>query len=190
MSRAYRITVSESLRKVVSGSDHVSTDIQLLEILPREQMAELLAEELKQRGFEDRSSRLVKEFDSAVVEIDPATGKVTVTAEFHEELELQENVSGWADEDFGARGKTEAEERLRDQAKQSLKSEAESEQQTLSQQATDQLEAVLKDLQQELDSVVNRVTAKALKQKAAQLGEIKALTEDLQNGSMTIVLEV
>jgi len=38
---------------------------------------------------------------------------------------------------------------------------------------TDRLEAQLGGLREELDQVVNRVTAEALKRKAAQLGQIK-----------------
>ena len=86
MSRAYRIRVRESLRRVIRAHDRVSTQLELLEVLPPEQMAQLLREEL--------------------------------------------------------------------------------------------------------DQAVNRITAEALKQKAAQIGQIKELTEDPQSGSLTIVLEV
>jgi hypothetical protein len=37
---------------------------------------------------------------------------------------------------------------------------------------------------------MNRVTAEALKQRAAQIGRIRQITEDPEQGSMTIVLEV
>ena len=57
-------------------------------------------------------------------------------------------------------------------------------------EVTDKLEARLGDLRRELDQAVNRVTAEALKRRAAQLGTIKQLTEDPQSGSMTIVVEV
>jgi hypothetical protein len=52
------------------------------------------------------------------------------------------------------------------------------------------LEGHLSDLQKELNEAVNRVTAEALKQKAAQIGQIKEVTEDPQSGSLTIKLEV
>ena len=42
----------------------------------------------------------------------------------------------------------------------------------------------------QLDQATNRATAKALKQKAAQIGQIKELTEDPESGSLTIVVEV
>ena len=53
-----------------------------------------------------------------------------------------------------------------------------------------ELEAALGDISAELDQVVNRVTAEALKQKAGQLGQIKEITEDAENGSLTIKVEV
>ena len=37
---------------------------------------------------------------------------------------------------------------------------------------------------------MNHVTREALKQKAAQLGQIKEMTEDPQSGSLTIKVEV
>ena len=36
MSRAYRVRVRESVRHTVRAEDHVSTSLELLEILPRE----------------------------------------------------------------------------------------------------------------------------------------------------------
>ena len=190
MSRAYRVSVSESLRKVVRGSDHVSTDIELLEVLPKEDMASLLEAELAGQGFERKGDALIKSVDDVIIEIDPATGKVTVTAELHEEVDLKQQTDGWADEDYGSAGKRKAEKRLRKEAKRGLERQAQSREEKLTQEATEQLEGVLRDLQGELDGVVNRVTAQALKQKAAQIGEIKEITEDTENGSMTIVLEV
>ena len=44
--------------------------------------------------------------------------------------------------------------------------------------------------QADFESFWESTTAEALKQKAAQLGQIKEMTEDPQSGSMTIVLEV
>ena len=51
MSRAYRLRVRETLRRVIRASDHVSSQLELLEILPAEQMAELLAKELVGQGY-------------------------------------------------------------------------------------------------------------------------------------------
>ena len=50
MSRSYRLKVRETLRKVIRAEDHVSSQLELLEILPCDQMAELLRQG-KQPGF-------------------------------------------------------------------------------------------------------------------------------------------
>ena len=67
MSRAYRIKVRESLRRVIRAEDRVSTQLEMLEVLPPEQMAELLAEELKRRGFEEKGDALVRKQNGVTV---------------------------------------------------------------------------------------------------------------------------
>lgn len=191
MSRAYRVRVSESLTTVLKASDHVSTQMQILEVLPREAMAELLETELKKRGFQGWDGQLVREEkDGVTIRIDPATATVTVTAEGSEGVKLTGTRDGWADDDWGNRGEDRVKEELRQEMRKELKDKATKKEAELQKRITDKLEGKLLDLRKELDSVVNRVTADALKQKAASLGSIKSITEDEKNGSMTIVLEV
>ena len=54
MSRAYRITVKESETRHLKAGDEISTCLEILEILPPEDMATLLKNELKNRGFEEQ----------------------------------------------------------------------------------------------------------------------------------------
>ncbi len=82
------------------------------------------------------------------------------------------------------------EKELREQLVQSLEKQAQRQAADLQTQVTDRLERELRDLRPELDQAANRVTGAALKQKAAQLGQIKEMTEDPQTGSLTIVVEV
>ena len=190
MSRAYRISVSESLRTVIRGSDHVSTQLQVLEILPRQEMAALQTLELLELGFEEDEECLRRNSGSVCIRVNPLTGEVTVSATMGAEIELEETLHGWGDEDFGEAGRVQAEERLRNEAQGNLKRTAEREQEKLVQQATDELEAALRDIQAELDKAVNRATAAALRLKAAQIGEIRRITEDSETGSMTIIVDV
>jgi hypothetical protein len=189
MSRAYRISVRETLNRVVRAEDHVSTQLELLQILPPEVMARLLRAELEKRGFKSEGDELVREQDGVVVTVDPATGTVTVHAEAAEEVELKGERTTVAGDANGPGAK-----RAREAAKRDLQRELEGKaglhREKLQSQVTDRLEAQLGDLRKELNQAVNRVTAEALKQKAAQLGQIKEMTEDPQSGSMTIVLEV
>ena len=101
MSRAYRIKVRESLRRVLRAHDRVSTQLELLEVLPPEQMAQLLIEELKARGFEEKGGALVRKQKGVTVRVDPAAGTVTVEAEASQEAALEGEKAGRAYDDIG-----------------------------------------------------------------------------------------
>jgi hypothetical protein len=190
MSRAYRIAVRESQNRTIRAEDHVCTDLEILEVLPPEQMAGLLAHELEQRGFErDGTTMVRKEKSGVVISIDINTGTVTASTESAEEAEIEVQREGRAYDDMGQHAEQVREE-LRKQAQQDIERKAGEKTAALQTRVTDRLERELCDLHQELDQVVHRVTAEALKQKAAQLGQIKEVTEDPQAGSLTIVVEV
>jgi hypothetical protein len=189
MSRAYRISVRESLRKVIKAEDHVSTQLELLVILPPEQMAELLAAELEQRGFERDGNKVVRQKDGISVTVELTTGTVTVQAGSTRQVEVEGEHTGYAADQKGQAAQR-VEQHLREQLQKNLKKKVEAQKSQLQTEITDKLEAQLGDVRKELDQVVNKVTAEALKRKAAQLGTIKQVTEDAQSGSMTIVLEV
>lgn len=188
MSRAYRIRVSESLTRVIRASDHVSTQLELLDILPREEMAGLLTQQLLASDFEETEEGLQRKSGDVTITVDPASGTVTVRAEVSLDVELETEEQGFYDGDFETQ--EGAHERLREQARRNLEDQAQRTTDKLQGEATDQLEAELVDLQSELAGIVNRATAEALKLKASRIGQIKELTEDPATGSMTIVLEV
>ena len=180
----------ESLKKVIKASDHISTDLELLEILPCDQMGQLLEEELLRRGFEREDEKLVRKQNGLTVTIDPTEGTVTVQSEADESLELAAEREGRVYDDMRKTAEKRVREELAGQMKEDLEKQATQRKEKLQEKVTEKLEAGLNDLQGELGQVVNRVTAEALKRKAAQLGQIKELTEDPESGSMTIVLEV
>src|SRR5438132_10870328 len=101
MSRSYRIAIRETLRRVIKANDRVSTQLEILEVLPCEQMAELLAQELERRGFQREGDELVREQDGVKVSVDPRTGTVTVSAESSEEVDLKQDREGRAFDDVG-----------------------------------------------------------------------------------------
>src|SRR5690348_12345151 len=97
MSRAYRIKVKESARHVMRASDHVSTQLELLEILPPERMADLLANELEKRGFKKEGEKWIRrEKDGVVIEVDAATATVSVKAETTKEVIVEGERQGWS----------------------------------------------------------------------------------------------
>ncbi|HVW02480.1 MAG TPA: hypothetical protein VHB77_19145 [Planctomycetaceae bacterium] len=190
MSRAYRIRVSESLQKELRAGDSAHRDIELLPILPCDEMTAMLVDELIARGFQWEGAQLVRIRDDMTVRIDPEQGRVSVHAELKLDLDLQAKGVGYADEDAGEQGRRESEEHLRRRVQTELARQAAARAEELTCEATERLAAEIKGIVAELDQAVNRVTIAALKRKAAQLGTIKRLTEDPLTGSMTIVLEV
>jgi len=184
MSRAYRIKVRESVKKVLRAKDNISTRLEVLEILPPEQMAELLTQELLGRGFQREGNDLVRRQKGVTVTVEPESGTVTVQAEASENMEAETT------REATVGNIKQGKEALKQQLRASLEAQAKQKEGALQREVTDRLEAQLSDLRAELDQVVNRVTAEALKRKAAQMGQIKAISEDPQAGSMTIVLEV
>lgn len=189
MSRAYKIKVAESVSKVIRADDHVSTQLEMLEILPCDQMADLLAEELVKQGFKRQGGKVVRTDGDITIEVDLESGTVSVRAEASKEVEVKGEKSGYGYDDAGPSNKAQK-KKLTEQLKNELEGKVDKKEEQLQQKVTDQLEKQLRNLRDELDKAVNRATAEALKQKAARIGQIKELTEDPETGSLTIVVEV
>jgi hypothetical protein len=191
MSRAYRLRVDETLRRVIKGSDRVTTRLEILAVVPPEEIAELLAAELAARGFEKQADgRWSREEQGVTITVDAATAEVEVKAEQERDLEISASRAGSYYDETNRRDQKALEERLRAEAQQDLERKAVEREKELERAATDALERRLRDLQPELDQVINRVTAEGLKRKASRLGQIKEVTEDPESGSLTIVVEV
>ena len=79
MSRSYRIAVKESVSKVVRAEDRVSTQLEIIEVLPPEQMAALLEQELGQHGFDKVGPSMVRHQKGVTISVDAQTGTVLWT---------------------------------------------------------------------------------------------------------------
>jgi len=187
VSRAYRVRVSESVERIVHVEDGVCATLELLTILPRERMGQLLSDELQRRGFVVQEDGTVQRQEDAgvVVEVVPSTGVVSVKVT--RELEVKTTLTQEAsiEEEWIAEGRAQMKEALR--AKLELGVEQAKAKTQL--EATAELEVRLRGLRGEMDQAVDRVTAAALKERAAQLGEIEEVTEDA-SGSLTIRVRV
>jgi hypothetical protein len=189
MSRSYRVSVRECQDRTIRAEDHVSTRLEILEVLPPEQMAGLLADELERRGFQRDGTRLIRNQNGVTVTVETTTGTVTVAAEVSEQATIQAERSDRAYDDVGPHAKV-VRENLKKQVEKDIENKVGEKTASLQTKVTDRLEGELSDVRQELDQAVNRVTAEALKRKAARMGQIKEMTEDPQAGSLTIVVEV
>jgi hypothetical protein len=189
MSRAYRIRVNESERRVIRAADEVRTSLGLLDVLPREEMAALLEHELLGRGFRKDGDLVRRDDDGVSVTVDPATGAVTARAEAEETARLQTHREGLAYDDLGPSQRAVRRE-LKERARADIEQQAVHAQHKVQGQATERLEGQLLDLKRELDVAVNRATAAALKRKAAQLGQVKSIQENADSGEVSITVEV
>src|SRR5262245_55979895 len=190
MSRSYRISVKESASRVIKAEDGVCTDLEIVEVLPPEQRAARPGAQLQEHGSEQEGDNLARdEGDGVKTVVDPRTGTVTVLAEASEAAKVEGERSGRAYDDVGPHA-GQVREGLRKELQKELEKKIEEKTGALQSKVTDKLEGKLSDLREELDQVVNSVTAEALKQKARQMGQIKEITEDPQAGSLTIVVEV
>ena len=187
MSRPYRIRVSQSLRRVVRAEDSVKSVLELLPILEADEMADLLARQLDASGFRESGSVWVKEVAGVRVEVDPKTREVAVTVSSERELRLKKTESVST---YSPKLKKQTEAAVKRKLNVELEERAEKHEKQLAGQIADRMEAVLRDLQPELDQIINRTTAESLKVKAGRLGRIKEISQDDQDGSVTIVVEV
>lgn len=190
MSLAYRITVKESATRRLTAEDEICSRLELLEILPPEDMANLLREELKNRGFEEQpDGTLLRHGETVSVRINPQSGEVTVSAAIEKTVSQQAERITTGFDDVGPTPR-KLRQQIQKELQADLEKKFEQEQQHLQSQAAQVLEQHLHELQPEISEIVNKVTREALKQKAHQMGTVKEISEDPQSGSLTITVEV
>src|SRR5262249_26811792 len=165
-SRPYRITVRETLQKVLVAEDSVSTTMDLPPILPPQETGEILARILKEHGFAEEGNALVRERRGVRAEVDPGSGQVTVSARDSEEIDLSDEGDLPACTPCAERAK----ESLREGLREKLAGEANARNRALQTEVTDRLEGALVELGCELERVSNQVAGAALRRKAASLG--------------------
>ena len=185
MSRAYRIEIAESLRRKVRVDDTVTAAVELPAILPNERMAELLGLALAARGF-TVADGVATRSDELTWRIELGTGAVHLGLSDEGLLELHaERGAEVGDQTRAARAAE-----LRARVRQDLDEQADAATAGLRREVTRRLEDALAGARQELDGAVTAAIGAALKERAAQLGQITEVFEDPQTGSLLIKVRV
>lgn len=185
MSRAYRIRISESVTRTVHVEDGLTFRLELLDVLGKERMTKLLEDELSELGFtQDGEHVMVKLVDDVRVEVDCETGQVTVR------LVAENEVQRSVEQEVRVYDPEQGKQRAVAEAKQRMEREIDQVQAELQRKVTERLEARVGDIRRELDKVSTRVVAAALKERAAELGEIEEISEDEQTGNLLIRIRV
>jgi len=186
MSLAYRISVSGSESRTIVVEDGVCSGLELLDILPREEMGRMLRAELERRGFksrEDQPGAVVREQDGVEVSVDLEKGNVTIRLGASRDVAVTRERSGQTKDAPGSQ--EAAKKALRAALQAEIERAIDDEKEGLRAKVTARLEKLLPELRGEIDQAVNRVTGEALKVRASQLGEIEEVVED-EDGSITI----
>ncbi len=188
MSRAYRIRVSERLQRIEHLEDGVVLQLEILDILPRPEMAQRLAAALKARGLEPVDGEPdileIRPEEGVTIRVNVQSGQVEARVEGQTEIDLKREATTHVEsvETGTAKLKKDVQHQLEREATQ-LADEAR-------QGLTDKLEEHLAEIRPVLDRAVNEATASALKTRAAQLGEVESIEEDQDTGGLVIRVKV
>ncbi len=182
MSRAIQIRVAEHETRLVHVEDGVQAPLELLPILARERMAELLWTELAAIGFERDGAIATRiEADGIVIAVDLEAATITISLGTSRILEESaERVSTVAEE-----REASSRDALRVAAKQDVEAQLAAQTEALRMHVTAQLERKLGDLRAELDTAIGRATVAALTERAGELGQIESVVGD-EAGNVTI----
>ena len=145
MSRAYRVSVRETRNRTIRAEDHVSTQLEILEVLPPEQMAGLLADELERCGFQREGTCLTRHHNDVTIHVETTTGTVTVAAEAFEQATIDAERSDRAYDEAGPHNKV-VRENLKKQLEKDIERKVGEKTAGLQTKVTDRLEGELNDL--------------------------------------------
>ena len=186
MSRMYRISLSESGSRHVRTKDGASTCLELLDILPKETMVWLLADELKKRGFEIGECGVASKSDDGVlIEIDIKTGVVNISSLCESEIKAEATVTSTGDEDHGEDGRKKLHNATEKKVKNEIQKKLNEQEAAIAEALRVKLDAKVGDIQRELDAISNNVTKEAVKVKARSFGDIESISEGL-DGELVI----
>jgi hypothetical protein len=174
MSRGYRIQLPlEVARGTVTGEDELCVALDLMPILPEQEMGALVDEELKRRGWKkNKEGELVKELENGATATLGADRK-TVTVSMQTERTVTGSGTTKQEADAAVR-------RAQDEAAAQTKLDA-----------TKALTKLEPGVRGELDDVVQRVYVEALKKKAASMGQVESMEESKgADGSLEITIKV
>ena len=188
MSRAYRIRVSRTLTRTLHVEDGICEELEILDVLSRERMSELLAAALEKRGFVRTSPEhavLELQVEPEIsLRVDGASARLEARVAGESRVALERAVSRAVAHPESGRA---ALERAVDQ---SLEAEAQREADRVRQGLSARLEDALLTARPLIEQALNEATAEALKIRAGELGEIESIEEDAEGGALVIRVKV
>jgi len=191
MSQCYQIDLKQSVVRVVRAEDSISYPLELTEILPPEEMGEMLRQVLTAAGWETANEDRFETTGPGGerLTIDLETMELTATLEVEKELVAE----------AGATGQGESNQVARQVARAQLDAKAaalgqqleESGQRDVEKETTTRLDESEDARQRQLNELLQQVYTEALKRKAGQLGEILEVRESTgESGDYELLIRV
>ena len=191
MSQLYRIRLKDSVSRSINTSDSISYPIELTEIIPAEEMKDILKGVLREKGFEETEENIfVKEGPAGEkITVDLAEMEVTASIdedrEIRKEVEFDERIDAWNKKDASQYGRELFEKELK-KAEQSLEGAEKQAQKEVTQRLIDSEE----ERMQQLNEVMQEVYAESLKRKAGSMGEVTSMHETIEDGEYRLDITV
>jgi hypothetical protein len=191
MSRAYWIKLSSSVSESIHASDKATHKIDLEEVVPQGEMRDIVSQALEDSGWTqspDNEDQYEKKLGDVTMTWDLASNQVEATLEARQDVEKDVNVEGRAYSQDAA--KREA-SRLLQQREQQARDQISAEEEALQRKLTQALEAGEQDRVREINEVLQKAYADALKRKARRLGNILSVQESTsEDGDYQLTITV
>lgn len=193
MSQTYKVRIKKTYRETARIGREWRQKIDMLLLLPADQMGNLLAIELEKDGWKKQSDgKLSSSRDQFELEFDPVTQQLKIVYEQEKavELKVDRELNVYDVSDDSQRAWQKGESLIHDEANQEL-----------SKLVTDKSKELLSDLNASEDDLLNEIDEifrskvekahiEALKQKAKSLGEIQSVSENSEAGEVVIRVRV
>ena len=200
MSRPYRILVQKVVEQEVTAGDRSTLRLKLDPVLPPERLAEVLGEVLQRNGWERTADGAYEKDrgDGENLTCDVATGEVTAVIELETQVrqtvhkEIRGDTWNWrqmremTDQELDDVRQRE-EEKLTAEVTAHQRDEAES---ALREEVRRRLDEGADERRREVNRVVLEVMGEALKEKAAELGQVQRVDEHWDGEAYELTIAV
>ncbi|MEC7985934.1 MAG: hypothetical protein VX278_12280 [Myxococcota bacterium] len=193
MSRMYRVTIKETVKINTQSDDRIVRDIVLQQILPQEQMVELLERSMQEKGFVQENGVYSKEIEGVRLDIDlnacNEQGQKSIQSVLQLSLDsstdLQiEFIEQSYNPEVANKSAVEKADAIKSDSRQAAQTELDDRVSQQLEQAACQADVLMHEMLQE-------VYGEALKQKAAQLGTVLEQSESIdENGSYELKIRI
>lgn len=188
MSQSYHCQLQESVTLSASFGDKVTHSLNLTEILPREEMVELLRQQLIGLGFSEDGDRLTLTSDGTTTEVDLDAMEATVSRSGEKQLSATATSTG--------RGYTRstAQRSAKDGlsvAVQRTREQLSAEKQRIQREETAAVERTDAEVKEVLHLALQQVYTESLKRKASQLGDVLSVQESTSaSGEYELIIQI